>query len=87
MALYIFNQEKEFKRTMEIIDIGCHILFGYVQDSVESYFLFSISRFTPQEESSKKDIIKYLEVFICIEINTSLQLIHSNSLRLDFNDG
>ena len=22
---------------MEIIDIGCHILFGYVQDSVESY--------------------------------------------------
>jgi hypothetical protein len=37
MALYIFNQEKEFKRTMEIIDIGCHILFGYVQDYVESY--------------------------------------------------
>jgi hypothetical protein len=24
---------------MKIIDIGCHIIFGYVQDSVESYIL------------------------------------------------
>jgi uncharacterized FlgJ-related protein len=30
---------------MKIIDIGCHIIFGYVQDSVESYFFMSFIHF------------------------------------------
>jgi hypothetical protein len=64
MALYIFNQEKEFKRTMEIIDIGCHILFGYVQDSVESYFGITVSWLEAMRLCFSPDRIKSVETHL-----------------------